>query len=242
MFFARWMRRDLRLKMPIDYHFLFLFIANSVPFVCTNNCHVWNMCVWLLRMYPLTARYVPFDCHVCVCWLPGICLLNAIYVPFVCLNNCHIWATSMPVDCQVCASWLPFLYLLIATCGPVVCHIGASCLPHVAHMWARQRPHVGLTLASVAKRVWPTCVPYVGVISTATCGPCVAHLWNVCWVPSQHTNAVLRGNVLSSPKQFLLGMHSLKVWSLAPHQMHSRWHWGDRCQATVFEHTNPSCF
>ena len=181
MFFARWMRRDLRLKMPIDYHFLFLFIANSVPFVCTNNCHVWNMCVWLLRMYPLTARYVPFDCHVCVCWLPGICLLNAIYVPFVCLNNCHIWATSMPVDCQVCASWLPFLYLLIATCGPVVCHIGASCLPHVAHMWARQRPHVGLTLASVAKRVWPTCVPYVGVISTATCGPCVAHLWNVCW-------------------------------------------------------------
>ena len=208
----------IRLKMPIDYQFLFLFIANSVPFVCTNNCHVWTMCVWLLRMYPLTTRYVPFDCHVCVCWLPGICILNAIYVPFVCLNNYHTWATSMPVDCQVCASWLlfvymliaicgpvvghdnchtwassvpvhchacaswlPFLYLLIAPCGPVICHIGASCRPHVAHMWARQRPHVGLTWTSVAKRVWPTRVPYVGVISAATRGPCVAHLWSVCW-------------------------------------------------------------
>ena len=40
--------------------------------------------------------------------------------------------------------------------------------------------------------------------------------------PSQHTSAGLTIlNVLSSPKQLLLGMHSLKVWSLAPHWMHS---------------------
>ena len=143
----------------------------------------------------VTATYVPVDCQVCAFWLPCMCLLTARNMPF----ECHICAFCMPEQLPhmghfyacwlpgmrlLIASWLPFLYLLIATCGPVVCHIGASCLPHVAHMWARQRPHVGLTLASVAKRVWPTCVPYVGVISTATCGPCVAHLWNVCWVAS----------------------------------------------------------
>ena len=44
------------------------------------------------------------------------------------------------------------------------------------------------------------------------------------------------------PKQLLLGMHSLNVWSLAPHWMLSRWHWGDRYQASVFEHTNLSRF
>ena len=51
-------------------------------------------------------------------------------------------------------------------------------------------------------------------------------------------------NVPSSPKQLLLGMPSLKVWSLAPHWMHSRrhCHWGDRYHASVFEHTNLSCF
>ena len=31
-------------------------------------------------------------------------------------------------------------------------------------------------------------------------------------------------------------MHVLKVWSLAPDWMHSRWHWGERCQAIAFEH------
>ena len=47
-----------------------------------------------------------------------------------------------------------------------------------------------------------------------------------------------------SPKQLLLGMPSLKVWSLAPHWMHSRrhCHWGDRYQASVFEPANLSCF
>ena len=45
-------------------------------------------------------------------------------------------------------------------------------------------------------------------------------------------------------KILLLGMHSLKVWSLAPHWMHLRrhCHWGDRYQASIFEHTNLSCF
>ena len=35
-----------------------------------------------------------------------------------------------------------------------------------------------------------------------------------------------------------------KMWSLAPHWMHSRrhCHWGDRYHASVFEHTNLSCF
>ena len=68
------------------------------------------------------------------------------------------------------------------------------------------------------------------------------HVKQIC-IPSQHTSAGLTIlNVLSSPKQLLLGMHSLKVWSLAPHWMLSRWHWGDRYQASVFEHTNLSCF
>ena len=68
------------------------------------------------------------------------------------------------------------------------------------------------------------------------------HIKQIC-IPSQHTSAGLTIlNVLSSPKQLLLGMHSLKVWSLAPHWMLSRWHWGDRYQASVFEHTNLSCF
>ena len=61
---------------------------------------------------------------------------------------------------------------------------------------------------------------------------------NIC-IPSQHTSAGLTIlNVLSSLKQLLLGMHSLKVWSLAraaPHWMHSRRHWGDGYQASVFE-------
>ena len=62
---------------------------------------------------------------------------------------------------------------------------------------------------------------------------------------SQHTSAGLTIlNVPSSPKQLLPGMPSLKVWSLAPHWMHSRrhCHWGDRYHASVFEHTNLSCF
>ena len=70
------------------------------------------------------------------------------------------------------------------------------------------------------------------------------HVKQIC-TPSQHTSAGLTIlNVLSSPKQLLLGMHSLKVWSLAPHWMHSRrhCHCGDRYQASVFEHTNLSCF
>ncbi len=176
----------IRLKRPIDYQFLLLFIANSVPFVYTNNCHVWLPCMsLLLAMYVsvdcqvyafwmsyniicllyawttathepllclLTARYAPLDCHLCTCSI-------AICGPVVGRDNCHTWASSVPVHCHACASWLPFLYLLIATRGPVVCHIGASCLPHVGHMCATQRPHVGLTWASVAKRVWPTCVP-----------------------------------------------------------------------------------
>ena len=62
---------------------------------------------------------------------------------------------------------------------------------------------------------------------------------------SHHTSAGLTIlNVSSSPKQLLPGMPSLKVWSLAPHWMHSRRHcyWGDRYHASVFEHTNLSCF
>ena len=40
------------------------------------------------------------------------------------------------------------------------------------------------------------------------------HVKQIC-IPSQHTSAGLTIlNVLSSPKQLLLGMHSLKVWSL----------------------------
>ena len=55
---------------------------------------------------------------------------------------------------------------------------------------------------------------------------------DIC-TPSQHrhTSAGLTIlNVPSSPKQLLLAMPSLKVWSLAPHWMHSRrhCHWGDR--------------
>ena len=65
------------------------------------------------------------------------------------------------------------MYLLIATCGPVVCHIGASCLPHLGHMWARQRSHVAHTWATVAKNVWPTCVPIGG--SHFNC-----HMWALC--------------------------------------------------------------
>ena len=70
------------------------------------------------------------------------------------------------------------------------------------------------------------------------------HVEQIC-THSQHTSSGLTIlNVLSSPKQLLPGMHSLKVWSLAPHWMHSRrhCHWGDRYQASVFEHTNLSCF
>ena len=57
-------------------------------------------------------------------------------------------------------------------------------------------------------------------------------------IPLQHTSAGLTIlNVLSSTKQLLLGMHSLKVWSPAPHWMHSRrhCHMGDRYQASVLE-------
>ena len=64
-------------------------------------------------------------------------------------------------------------------------------------------------------------------------------------LPLQHTSARLTIlNVLSSPKHLLLGMHSLNVRSLASHWMHSRrhCHWGNRYQASVFEHTNLSCF
>ena len=70
------------------------------------------------------------------------------------------------------------------------------------------------------------------------------HVKQIC-THSQHTRAGLTIlNVPSSPKQLLPGMPSLKVWSLAPHWMHSRrhCHWGDRCHASVFEHTNISCF
>ena len=62
------------------------------------------------------------------------------------------------------------------------------------------------------------------------------------YIPSQHANAGLTILNVLPPKQLLLGMHSIKVWSLAPYWMHSRWYWGDRCQASVFEHTNLSCF
>ena len=82
--------------------------------------------------------------------------------------------------------------------------------------------------------------PYIPPIQT--CSTTVTS--NIC-TPSQHTSAGLTNlNVLSSPKQLSLGMHSLKVWSLAPHWMHSRrqCHWGDRYQASVFEHTNLSWF
>ena len=57
---------------------------------------------------------------------------------------------------------------------------------------------------------------------------------------SQHTSAGLTIlNVPSSPKQLLLGMPSLKVWSLAPHWMHSRrhCHWGDRYHDIAFLNT-----
>ena len=70
------------------------------------------------------------------------------------------------------------------------------------------------------------------------------HVKQIC-THSQHTSAGLTIlNVPSSPKQLLPGMPSLKVWSLAPHWMHSRrhCHWGDRYHASVFEHTNLSCF
>ena len=50
------------------------------------------------------------------------------------------------------------------------------------------------------------------------------HVKQIC-TPSQHTSAGLTIlNVPSSPKQLLLGMPSIKVWSLAPHWMHSRRH------------------
>ena len=70
------------------------------------------------------------------------------------------------------------------------------------------------------------------------------HVKQIC-THSQHTSAGLTIlNVPSSPKQLLPGMPSLKVWSLAPHWMHSRrhCHWGDRYHASVFEHTNLACF
>ena len=82
--------------------------------------------------------------------------------------------------------------------------------------------------------------PYIPPIQT--CSTTLTS--NICTL-SQHTSAGLTIlNVVSSPKQLLLGMHSLKVWSLAPHWMHSRrqCHWGDRYQSSVFEHTNLSCF
>ena len=66
------------------------------------------------------------------------------------------------------------------------------------------------------------------------------HVKQIC-THSQHTSAGLTIlNVPSSPKQLFPGMPSLKVWSLAPHWMHSRrhCHWGDRYHASVFEHTN----
>ena len=49
----------IRLKMPIGYQFLLLFIAISVPFVCLNNCHIW-------------ATSVPVHCHVCTLIAIGI--------------------------------------------------------------------------------------------------------------------------------------------------------------------------
>ena len=69
---------------------------------------------------------------------------------------------------------------------------------------------------------------------------------NIC-TPSQHTSAGLTiFNVLASTKQLLRGMPSLKVWSLAPHWsgrgIGAYCHWGDRYQASVFGHTNLSCF
>ena len=70
------------------------------------------------------------------------------------------------------------------------------------------------------------------------------HVKQIC-THSQHTSAGLTIlNVPSSPKQLLPGMPSLNVWSLAPHWMRSRrhCHWGDRYHASVFEHTNLSCF
>ena len=119
----------------------------------------------------LIAICVHFDCHMWATTIathgPVLCLFTAMHVPL----DCHF----LPVDCHTWASCLPHRCLLSATCGP---HVGQT-----------TATPVGLTWASVAKRVWPTCVPYVGVISTATCGPCVAHLWNVCWVSALLPNA-----------------------------------------------------
>ena len=70
------------------------------------------------------------------------------------------------------------------------------------------------------------------------------HVKQIC-THSQHTSAGLTIlNVPSSPKQLLPGMPSLKVWSLAPHWMHSRrhCHWGDRYHASVFLTHQPFLF
>ena len=45
----------IRLKMPIDYQFLLLFIAISVPFVCMPE--------QLPHIGLFTAMYAPLDCH-----------------------------------------------------------------------------------------------------------------------------------------------------------------------------------
>ena len=147
------MRHDHSIKMRIDYHFCSFLLPSLYLLYAWTTPHM---------------DHVRVDCSVWACWLPHV------GGSVVGQNNCHTWATSVSVECHVCASWLPFLYLLIATCGPLVCHIGASCLP--------RGPDNGHIWASIAKPVWPTRVPQVGAFSTATCGPCVAHLWNVCWV------------------------------------------------------------
>ena len=116
-------------------------------------------------------------------------LLIAIYVPV----DCHMWPCcgpgQLPHMGQFCACSLPCMCLLIAISVPVDCHIWASCLPHkvplVCHMWPICGPDNGHMWASRGPALQNACGPHVCLtweaISTATCGPCVAHLWNVCW-------------------------------------------------------------
>ena len=136
----------IRLKMHIDYQFLLLFIAISVPFVCTKNCYVWTMCVWLLRMCPLTAF-----------WLS--------YVSSDCLNNCHTWATSMPVDCHVC--------VLAAISVPVDCHMCASCLPHVGQTTDTCGPHMGQHCKTRVAHMYALGGSHFNCHMWALCGPLV---------------------------------------------------------------------
>ena len=128
------MRHDHSIKNAyLLYQFLLLFIAISVRFVCTNNCHI-------MDHVRVTAAYVPVDCHVCACRLPGMCLLIAMHVPF----DCHVCAFCMPEQLphmgQFCACSLLCMCLLIALSVPVDCHLWACCgpeqLPHMGHLCA----------------------------------------------------------------------------------------------------------